>query len=58
MLSTHNLVNTITINVNFKKRILIKGHAQFTTVTFIMKKVPKQDEQVNSLKIELKGYYM
>ena len=61
MLSAHNLVNTITIirlNVNFKKRILVKGHAQFTTVTFIMKKVSKQGEQVNSLKMELKGYYM
>ena len=29
----------------------IKRHTQFTTVTLIMKKVPKQDEQVNLLRI-------
>ena len=37
--------------VNFKKWIGIERYTQFTTATLIMKNVPKQDEQVNSLHI-------
>ena len=37
--------------VDFKKGIGIERCTQFTTVTLIMKKVPKQDEQVNLLHI-------
>ena len=37
-------------NVNFKKGIGIKRYTQFTTVTLIMKKVPKQNELVNLLR--------
>ena len=41
-------------NVNFKKGIGIKRYTQFTTVTLIMKKsVPKQDERVSLLCIEI-----
>ena len=35
----------------FTKGIGIKRYTQFTEVTLIMKKVPKQDEQVNLLPI-------
>ena len=39
--------------VNFKKMLIsgigVERYTQFTTVTLIMKKVPKQDEQVNLL---------
>ena len=37
--------------VNFKKGIGIERYTQFTTVTLIYEKVPKQDEQVNLLRI-------
>ena len=38
-------------NVYFKKGIGIERYTQFTTDTLIMKKVPKQDEQVSLLHI-------
>ena len=52
--------------VNLKKGIGIERYTQFTTVTLIYEKVPKQDEQVKLLcilirlqvKIKLKGYYI
>ena len=37
--------------VNFKNGIGIERYTQFTTVTLIYEKVPKQDEQVNLLRI-------
>ena len=37
--------------VNFKKEIGVERYAQFTTVTLIMRKVLKQDEQVSLLRI-------
>ena len=37
--------------VNFKKGIGIERYTQFTTVTLIYEKVPKQDEEVNLLHI-------
>ena len=39
------------IIVNFKKGIGIKRCAQFSIVTLIYEKVPKQDKQVNLLRI-------
>ena len=49
-----------------KKGIGIERYTQYTTVTLIYEKVPKQDEQVKLLriimrlqdKIELNGYYI
>ena len=38
-------------NCKFQKRNRIERYTQFTTVTLIYKKVPKQDEQVNLLHI-------
>ena len=37
--------------INFKKGIGIERYTQFTTVTLIYEKVPKQDEQINLLRI-------
>ena len=57
-------VNLKKIIINFKKGIGIKRYTQFTTVTLIYEKVPKQDAgkfvtyMRLQVKIKLKVYYI